>query len=158
MDEYKRAFAASEPMGERGGGAGAGTGGGGGRGRGVEGREKGEKDGGEMKPADGAASTGPIPARVELNLLLREMGRSLKGIVDERKEHMDHFLKSIEATPEQEAKIRAITREAAEANKKNGGNGGIGEPTQEEKLATFRKILDVLTPEQRKKAIEARRG
>ncbi len=158
VDEYKRAFAASEPMGERGGGAGAGTGGGGGRGRGVEGREKGEKDGGEMKPADGAASTGPIPARVELNLLLREMGRSLKGIVDERKEHMDHFLKSIEATPEQEAKIRAITREAAEANKKNGGNGGIGEPTQEEKLATFRKILDVLTPEQRKKAIEARRG
>jgi hypothetical protein len=158
VDEYKRAFVASEPMGERGGGAGAGTGGGGGRGRGVERREKGESEGDEMKPAVAAKDAGPMPARVELNLLMREMARSLKGIVDERKEHMDHFLKAIEATPEQEAKIRTITREAAEANKKSGGNGGIGEATQEEKIATFRKILDVLTPEQRKKAIEARRG
>lgn len=158
VDEYKRAFVASEPMNERGGGAGAGTGGGGGRGRGVEGREKVEKDGGEMRPADGATNTDRIPARVEVNLLLREMARSLKGIVDERKEHMDHFLKSIDATSEQEARIRAITRDAAEANKKSGGNGGIGEATQDEKIATFRKILDVLTPEQRKKAIAAHRG
>ena len=154
VDEYKRALAASEPIGERGGGAGAGTGGGGGRGRGVEGREKADNDGGEMKPAEGVAA--PIPARIEMNLLLREFARSLKGIVDERKEHMDHFLKSIDASPKQEAKIRSITRAAAEANKKAGGNGGIGEATQEEKIATFRKILEVLTPEQRKKAMQAR--
>lgn len=153
VDEYKREFAASEPMGSRGGGAGAGTGGGGVRGRGVEGREK-DGDGGEMKPAEGAAA--PIQARIEMNLLLREFARSLKGIVDERKENMDHFLTAVDATPEQEAKIRAIARERAEANKKAGGNGGVGEPTQDEKIATFRKFLDVLTPEQRKKAMQAR--
>lgn len=96
--------------------------------------------------------------RMELNLLLREMARAIKGIVDERKEHMDALLKAIDATPEQEAKIRSIAREAAEAKRKKGGNGGVGEPTQEERLATWRKILAEMTPEQRTKAMEARRG
>jgi hypothetical protein len=93
--------------------------------------------------------------RIEVNLLLREMARSLKGIVDERREHMDAFLKAIDATPEQEAKIRELTRAAAESSRKN---GAIGEPSREERSATWRKIMDVLTPEQRAKAIEARRS
>jgi Spy/CpxP family protein refolding chaperone len=167
VDEYKRAFAAVEGPGERGGGAGAGTGGGGGRGRGAAARGDASPD--AMKPAEATDSKpaptaseptvakSTIPPRVEMNLLLREFGRTLKGIVDERKEHMDSFLKTIDATPEQEAKIRAIARETAEKNRKNGGNGGVGELTQEEKIANWRKILEVLTPEQRRKAMEARR-
>lgn len=140
---------ASEEKGERGGGAGGGNGGGGGRGRGVEGREK-AADGGKMAPDAGAA----IPAPVEMNLLLREMARALQGIVDERKENMDHFLRVIEATPEQEAKIRAIARGNAE--KREGK--ALGEPSRDERLTTWRKMMDVLTPEQRAKAIRERSG
>ncbi len=113
---------------------------------------------GESGKAERPRAAAAGAERAELGLLLRELGRTLKGIVDDRKQHMEAFLKAIDATPEQEAKIRAITREAAEANRKSGGNGGIGEPTQEAKMANWRKILDLLTPEQRKKAIESRRG
>jgi len=93
--------------------------------------------------------------RIEINLLLREMARALKGIVDERREHMDAFLRAVDATPEQEAKIREMTRAAAEASRKG---GAIGEPSREERDATWRKIMDVLTPDQRGKAKEARRA
>jgi len=146
VDEYKTALLAED----RGGmGAGAGTGGGGGKGRGREAASP--DDAG--KPAD--AATGGFPPRLEFNMLLREMARSLKGIVDERKEHMEALLKAIDATPEQEAKIREIVRGAAESSRKN---GALGEPSYEQRAETWRKIMDVLTPEQRQKAIEARRA
>lgn len=145
VDEYKRAMAAEEPGGM---GAGNGTGGGGGRGRGVEG-------GGS--PADKGAADGPIPPRVETNLLIRETARALNAMVTERKEHLASLLKAVEATPEQEGQIEAIVREQAEKNKPGTGGAGVKERTPEERLAVWEKILTVLTPEQRVKAREFRR-
>jgi Spy/CpxP family protein refolding chaperone len=159
VDEYKQVMAAEEP-----GGMGAGNGAGGGKGRG-----KGEGGGkAEPKPdaapassapatqAGKASAEGPIPPRVEMNLLLREMGRALNAMVTERKERLQSLLKAVDATPEQEGKIQAIVRAQADENKKAGA--GIKERTAEERLAVWEQIMAVLTPEQRVKAREIRRG
>jgi hypothetical protein len=119
VDEYKRVVATEEPRRMR---QGAGTGGGKGRGRGNDGEpnsaapDEMKKD--APKEPGKAPAEGPIPPRVEMNLLLREMGRALNAIVVERREHMDSFLKAIDATPEQEGQIRAIVRTRPE--KKDG--------------------------------------
>jgi hypothetical protein len=151
VDEYKRVIAAEEP-----GGMGAGNGTGGGKGRGTG--EGAGKD--EMKPdapsVGKAPGNGPIPPRVEMNLLMREMGRALNAMVTERKERLAELLKAVDATPEQEGQITAIVRAAAESNRAAGA--GIKERTPEEKLAVWEKIMAVLTPEQRAKAREMRRG
>ncbi|MEX2219188.1 MAG: hypothetical protein WD749_10575 [Phycisphaerales bacterium] len=92
--------------------------------------------------------------RVELNLLLREMARALRAVVEERREHMEAFLRAVEATPEQEKTIRDITRAAAEAGRRSVGPGGASDAA----AATQKRVMDVLTPEQRAKAAKFRRG
>ncbi|MDX2117890.1 MAG: hypothetical protein SFY96_06895 [Planctomycetota bacterium] len=91
--------------------------------------------------------------RQELSMLLREVARTLNGVVTQRREQMDAFIKAVDATPEQEAKLRSIARAAAEEDLKN-----KGERDEARRRETWRKMMDVLTPDQRKKAIELRRG
>lgn len=119
----------------------------------------------ENKPADGADRPGAAPSRpraaaaaalnprmrmrMELNLAVREMARTLAASVTERQERMDALLKAAEATPEQEARIRAIMR---------AGNAGGQPPSQEAREETTRKILAELSPEQREKYLKAARS
>lgn len=91
--------------------------------------------------------------RQELSMLLREVARTLNGLVTQRREQMDAFIKTVDATPEQEAKLRSIARAAAEEDLKN-----KGERDEVRRRETWRKMMDVLTPDQRKKALELRRG
>lgn len=91
------------------------------------------------------AATGPgAAARIELNLLLRELGRELNSVVTTRREQTEAFLRAIDATPEQADKIQKIFRE-------QGAQAGL-HPTREQRAETMRKVFEVLTPEQRRKA------
>jgi hypothetical protein len=167
VEEYKRVMAAEEPGGY---GQGAGTGGGGGRGRGRQ--TDAEKPAGDIPDAPKGDSKpeaktepkadGPIPPRVEMNLLLREMGRALNAIVVERKEQLATLLKAVDATPEQEGQIQAIVRDFASKKKDEAklatGEPGSYQPTPEDRRANWEKIMAVLTPEQRRKAVEYRRS
>lgn len=94
---------------------------------------------------------GAAPMRMELNLLLREVGRTLSAMVTERRERMDELLKAVGASDEQGEKIRRLAREAA-------AEGGGMNQTEAQRAELARKILDVLTPEQRRKWVEATRG
>jgi len=91
--------------------------------------------------------------RQELWMLIREVARTLSGIVAQRREQMDAFVKAVDATPEQESKLRAIARASAEEDRKNNG-----ERAEAQRRETWRKMMDVLNPDQRKKALELRRG
>jgi Spy/CpxP family protein refolding chaperone len=95
----------------------------------------------------GGARGGLAAQRMEMNHTLREIGRSLRAIVDERKDRADAMLKAANATPEQEAKIRAIFREL-------GSKAGTGEPSEQERGAALRKVLEILTPEQREAVLK----
>jgi hypothetical protein len=86
---------------------------------------------------------------MEVNLLLREMGRSLQSTIKERRERFEELLRIVDATPEQQAKLQAIVQEKP----KNGLR-----PTAEEREERERKIMEVLTPDQRRKLLDARRG
>ena len=93
------------------------------------------------------AYSGPIPPRMEMNLLLREMGRSLQSLVQERKAKTEEIIKALDPTPDQEAKIRTIIRQVGEKS-------GLS-PKVEARGELMRQILQVLTPEQRIKARKA---
>lgn len=90
-----------------------------------------------------------ISERMEINLLLREMGRSLNAVVEERRAHSAALMKAIEATPEQEEQIRAIVRGI-------GDSAGL-RPTREQRAEMRRKIMAILSPEQQKKFNEFQR-
>lgn len=113
---------------------------------------------GGMQAMDGERPTGRRPERagaapmmMELNLLLRETGRGLAAKVTERRERMDELLKAVEATDDQAEKIRRLARESASE-----ANGYKQTPAQRAELT--KKIMDVLTPEQRRRWTEAMRG
>jgi hypothetical protein len=102
----------------------------------------------------GAMGEGFARRRVEMVLVQREMGRALQGAVAMRQEQVAEFFKAIGATPEQEAKLRAIMqrgmRDAAAA-----GDDAPGDSARGERL---RRILAELTPEQRRAALQHFRG
>ncbi len=112
-----------------------------------------------QKPAEAGAGMGEQPAmperarpertpqRMELNLTIREMARSLQAMVTERRERTDAMLKAVGATPEQEARIQAILREKP----------GSGPPGPEARAERTRKIMGELTPEQRRAWMKAAR-
>jgi hypothetical protein len=85
-------------------------------------------------------------ARRETQQLLRELGRALRVIVEERQEKFDELVQTVGPTPEQEAKIQAILRDQ--------GAAGQLKPTPAQRTESFRKIMDVLTPAQRQKLRE----
>ncbi len=102
--------------------------------------------------ADRRAAAGvqnaPIPPRIEMILLVRELARTLGEVVKERKERTDALIKPLDLTPEQDAKVRAIIR--------NAGEQANGSPSAEARREMWEKIMQELTPEQRVKAREAR--
>lgn len=100
----------------------------------------------------GVGGGGPPMAqqRVEMNLLLREMGGVLRTIVKERREQTEELVRAIDASPEQQAQIQAITRDAKY------GEGFERTPQQMGEIK--RRIDAVLTPEQRQKLEEYRRA
>jgi hypothetical protein len=92
-----------------------------------------------MGPARATPAGGPQSGqRTEIGLLLREIARTLAATVEQRREQTDALLKRVQATPEQEAKIRAILR----------GAGGP-DATEESRRDVRRRIAEVLTAEQR---------
>ncbi len=116
----------------------------------------------EVFKSDPRAGAGTRPRRsvgdaaveyAELNSFIREMAREFSGMVAQRREQLDTMLKAVDATPEQESKIRAIVRE---------GNGTPGtEPSPQQRRDTIRKVLAELTPAQKKlwqQAQAAQRG
>jgi hypothetical protein len=89
--------------------------------------------------------------RTEMNMLVREMARTLGSIVQERRARTEELFKAVDATPEQRTAIEKLLRESAEKNR--------GRPfTPEQRAENFRKIMEQLTPEQREKAREQLRG
>lgn len=113
---------------------------------------------GGMQAMDGERPAGRRPDRagagpmmMELNLLLRETGRGLAGKVAEGRERVDELLKAVDATDEQAEKIRRLARESASE-----ATGSKQTPAHRAELT--KKIMDVLTPEQRRRWTEAMRG
>lgn len=98
--------------------------------------------------AGGMGGRGEFAAqRMEMNQTLREMARSLRAVVDERKDRADAILKAANATPEQEAQIRAIFREM-------GAKAATGTPSESDRGTAMRKVLEILTPEQREAVLK----
>ena len=94
----------------------------------------------------GPRAMGRVAAkRLEANMLLREMGRSLGTQVTERRERTAELIKAVDATPEQAEKIEKIFRSRAQ---------DAHARTPETRAAIMREILALLTPEQRQKARE----
>lgn len=113
---------------------------------------------GGMQAMEGERPAGRRPARagagsmmMEMNLLLRETGRALAAKVTERRERMDELLKAVEATDEQAEKIRRLARESA-------SEASVYKQTEAQRAELTRKIMDVLTPDQRRAWMEAMRG
>lgn len=106
----------------------------------------GPKEGARTGPPSGA----PGRRRVEMNLVIREIGRSFGAMVEERREHMDELLKVINASEAQEAKIREIGREQ--------GENSAMSPTSEQRAERFQRIMRELTPEQRRALMDWKRG
>lgn len=108
-------------------------------------------DNGPREGVRGGPPSGALARRrVEMNLLIREMARGFGAMVEERREHTDELIKAIGATDEQEARIRAIIRE--------GGESAALKPTAEQKSERLRKIMNELTPEQRRALMDWQRG
>ncbi|CAG0954715.1 hypothetical protein PHYC_00398 [Phycisphaerales bacterium] len=111
----------------------------------------------EGKPDEGAPRRGPGPdgraggfaggqRRAEMNLTIRELAQTLAATVAERRERTEALFKAVNATPEQESKITAILRGPERpANAR---------PDPAERGEMMRKIMEVLTPAQRKLAAE----
>lgn len=103
---------------------------------------------------EGAGAEGFARRRVEMTLVQREIGRALAGMVAMRQEQVAEFFKAINATPEQEAKLRAIMQSGMR-NAAKAGDDAPGESARGERL---RRILAELTPEQRRAALQHFRG
>ncbi len=109
--------------------------------------------------ASGPARSRPLvpPARrVEMNLTLRELARSLGDTVNERKERTEEIVRLSEATPEQAEAIRAAARTVAERALAEGRAQYT--PSPEQRAELMRKIAAVLTAEQRGKLVEGLRA
>lgn len=85
--------------------------------------------------------------RVEMRLTLAEMARSFAAFVEERRARVDEIITLIEATPEQEARLREVIR-------REGEKAGV-DPSPAQRGAILRAVLAELTPEQRRKVLGA---
>ncbi len=86
-----------------------------------------------------------VPLRTEVMLCMAEVGRSLRAVVDEGSDKIDDLLKAVNATPEQESKIRLIVSDV-------GALRAARSPAQRREI--LKRISAVLTPEQRKLLIQ----
>lgn len=85
----------------------------------------------------------------EVRQVGREMARSFQNFVADKQQQGEELYALVEATPEQRAKIDAILRAD--------GEGAAIMPTEAQRRERFQKILAVLTPEQRRKFMDAYR-
>lgn len=86
-------------------------------------------------------------SRVEMRLTLSEMARSFAAFVEERRARVDEIITLIEATPEQEARLREVIR-------REGEKAGP-DPSPAQRGAILRAVLAEMTPEQRRKVLGA---
>jgi Spy/CpxP family protein refolding chaperone len=80
------------------------------------------------------------PERAELMLLVGEMGRAYRAEIGERKDRLEKLLAAVQATPEQESRIRAIVQNRAEL----AGDS----PSRQSRRKIAEAIRSELTPEQ----------
>ncbi len=104
--------------------------------------------GGPTGPATATDSIDPQTLRrIETNLVIREMARSLKTLTEMRREQTDRLLAGLGLTPEQDAQIRKMIHDTG-AKSKN------GQPSQEDHRALIEEIKKLLTVEQQKALAE----
>lgn len=89
-----------------------------------------------------------IRARIKLELesFGKEIQRSAERIIAEKQSQGNDFLSKLSLTPEQESSIQAIYADLA-------GKYGLKEPPKQVQALLFVKVLQILTPEQRKQAL-----
>lgn len=89
-----------------------------------------------------------IRARIKLELesFGKEIQRSAERIIAEKQNQGNDFLSKLQLTPEQESSIQAIYADLA-------GKYGLKEPPKQVQAVLFVRVLQVLTPEQRKQAL-----
>ena len=87
--------------------------------------------------------------RVVTTLLVAEMARGVRAMADERHGRLDEIIRVVEPTPEQEVKIQVIVCEGGELATLN--------PSQEQRADKLRRVIEILTPEQRRKLFKANR-
>jgi len=97
-----------------------------------------------------AAESALSDTRYELSQLLREMARTLSSIVAERRARTDELISAIDATPEQQAEIMSILREAAEGSRSGEGSAGAADSSQF-RAESIAKIMAMLDADQRRK-------
>lgn len=79
--------------------------------------------------------------RIENNLVVREMARSLKSLVEMRREQTDRLLAGLGLTPEQDAQIRKLIHDTGTQSKD-------ARPSQADHRALIEQIKKLLTVEQ----------
>lgn len=84
--------------------------------------------------------------KMELESFGKEIQRSAERIIAEKQNQGNDFLSKLQLTPEQEGSIQAIYADIA-------GKYGLKEPPKQVQAVLFVRVLQVLTPEQRKQAL-----
>lgn len=85
-------------------------------------------------------------ARVMVELLVQEVRRSYDRIAAEAQERLDALVERLELTPEQQSAVGELAREFGEKTKLN--------PTPAQRAELFSRVVALLTPAQRARAIE----
>lgn len=128
----------------------AGSSGGGGAGGMMEGGGMMQGEGGMMQGGGGGGGgqqiatdsiDTPTLRRIEANLIVRELARSLKTLTEMRREQTDRLLSGLGLTPEQDAQVRKLIHDTG-AKSKN------GQPSREDHRALIEEIKKLLTVEQ----------
>lgn len=99
---------------------------------------------------DGAPSLRELAGKERADALGRELHRATYRIIDFGRARLEETIALVGATPEQEARIRAIATEWGQRTKLN--------PTPEDERELRREIAAVLTPEQVAKYVAARKA
>lgn len=123
----------------------AGTGGSGG----ASGMMSGDGEGMMMQGGGGGGASPPATdaidlqtlRRIEANLIVREMAKSLKTQVEMRREQTDRLLAGVGLTPEQDAQVRKMIHDT-------GAKSKDGRPSPEDHKALIEEIRKLLTVEQ----------
>jgi vacuolar-type H+-ATPase subunit H len=84
--------------------------------------------------------------KLELESFAQEIQRSAERIIAEKQDRGNDFLSKLQLTMEQQSKIQGIYADLA-------GKYGLKEPPKSVQVMLFARVLQVLTPEQRKQAL-----
>jgi hypothetical protein len=84
--------------------------------------------------------------KLELESFSKEIQRSAERIIAEKQDQGNDFLSKLQLTMEQQSKIQGIYADLA-------GKYGLKDPPKSVQVVLFARVLQVLTPEQRKQAL-----